>query len=217
LIDFYHCLEAQPELEAHTLALSLERFATGNYDMFAHKTNVNVKKRFVVYDIKDIGSQLKELGLQVCLNDIWNRMIANKRIGKRTWFYIDEFSLLTRTEYSIAFLQTVFKRARKFGGVPTGITQNIEDMLINPESRSIIENCDFVMMYGQSPIDRVALGNMYGISDAQMKYITNPDKGCGLLYTGKTIIPFEDKYPKETKTYELMSTSFEDKTAFSQT
>lgn len=217
LIDFYKCLETQPELEAHTLALSLERFATGNYDMFAHKTNVNVKKRFVVYDIKDIGSQLKELGLQVCLNDIWNRMIANKRIGKRTWFYIDEFSLLTRTEYSIAFLQTVFKRARKFGGVPTGITQNIEDMLLNPESRSIIENCDFVMMYGQSPIDRVALGNMYGISDAQMKYITNPDKGCGLLYTGKTIIPFEDKYPKDTKTYEMMSTSFEDKTAFSQT
>lgn len=210
LIDFYKCLLKQPEPEAQNIALALERYTEGSLDTFAHKTNVDVTKRFVVYDIKDIGTQLKEMGLQVCLNDIWNRMITNASLGKRTWFYIDEFYLLTQTDSSASFLQKIFKRARKWGGIPTGITQNVEDVLNRPEARSIITNCDFIMMLNQSPIDRVELGNLLGISQTQMAYITNADVGQGLIYTGNSIIPFVDKYPKDTESYKIMSTKFED-------
>lgn len=210
LVDFYNCLLEQPEPEAQNIALALERYATGNLSTFAHKTNVNTTKRFIVYDIKDIGTQLKEIGLQVCLNDIWNKTIANASRNKRTWFYIDEFYLLTQTDSSASFLQKVFKRARKWGGIPTGITQNVEDLLGRPEARGIINNCDFIMMLNQSPVDRIELGNLLGISQTQMSYITNADVGQGLLYTGSSIVPFIDKYPKDTKSYEVMSTKFED-------
>ena len=137
----YDVLLRQPEPEAKQIALALERYATGSLDTFAHTTNVDVKKRFVVYDIKDVGSGMKEMGLQICLNDIWNRTISNKqKYNKRTWFYIDEFYLLTQTDSSAKFLQEIFKRTRKWGGVPTGITQNVEDMLVSKEARSIIAN-----------------------------------------------------------------------------
>ena len=131
----YDVLLRQPEPEAKQIALALERYATGSLDTFAHTTNVDVKKRFVVYDIKDVGSGMKEMGLQICLNDIWNRTISNKqKYNKRTWFYIDEFYLLTQTDSSAKFLQEIFKRTRKWGGVPTGITQNVEDMLVSNEA-----------------------------------------------------------------------------------
>ena len=123
---------------------------------------------------------------------------------------IDEFYLLTQTDSSASFLQKVFKRARKWGGIPTGITQNVEDLLGRPEARGIINNCDFIMMLNQSPVDRIELGNLLGISQTQMSYITNADVGQGLLYTGSSIVPFIDKYPKDTKSYEVMSTKFED-------
>lgn len=212
--DFYETLRRQPEPEAQQIALDLERYTSGSFDAFAHKTNVNTSKRFVVYDIKDIGAQMKELGLQVCLNDIWNKIIANSKTGKSSWFYIDEFYLLTQTDSSARFLQEIFKRARKWGGIPTGITQNVEDMLSRPEARSVIENCDFVVMLKQAPIDRVQLGNMYGISTTQMSFIKDSDKGQGLIYTGKNIIPFNDKYPSDTESYRVMTTKLEEKTVF---
>lgn len=203
----YELLLKQPEPEAKQIALALERYTTGSLDTFAHRTNVNTKKRFVVYDIKDIGAGMKEMGLQICLNDIWNRTIANKqKYNKRTWFYIDEFYLLTQTDSSAKFLQEIFKRTRKWGGVPTGITQNVEDMLVSKEARSIIANCEFVMMLNQAPTDKQELAKMFNISPAQLSYITNADTGQGLIYTGKSIIPFIDKYPTNTKTYAAMST-----------
>lgn len=212
--EFYDVLMAQPELEAQQIALALEHYTKGSFDTFAHHTNVNTSKRFIVYDILEIGTQMKEMGLQVCLNDIWNKIIANSKQGKRSWFYIDEFYLLTQTDSSARFLQQIFKRARKWGGIPTGITQNVEDMLARPEARSIIENCDFIMMLKQSPIDRIELGNLLGISQTQMSFIKDAEKGQGLIYTGKTIVPFADKYPKDTESYRVMSTTIEDKTAF---
>ena len=191
--------------------MGLERYTTGSLDVFAHRTNVNINKRFVIYDIKDIGPGMKEMGLQICLNDIWNRTISNKlKHNKRTWFYIDEFYLLTQTDSSAKFLQEIFKRTRKWGGVPTGITQNVEDMLRSIEARSIISNCDFVMMLNQSPVDKQELAKMFNISPTQLSYITNADTGQGLIYTGKTIVPFIDKYPTNTKTYKAMSTKMED-------
>lgn len=207
----YELLLKQPEPEAKQIALALERYTTGSLDTFAHKTNVNAKKRFVIYDIKDIGTGMKEMGLQICLNDIWNRTISNKqKFNKRTWFYIDEFYLLTQTDSSAKFLQEIFKRTRKWGGVPTGITQNVEDMLVSKEARSIIANCEFVMMLNQAPTDKQELAKMFNISPTQLSYITNADTGQGLIYTGKTIVPFIDKYPTNTKTYAAMSTKMDD-------
>lgn len=206
LRDFYKTLLAQPEPEAKSIALALEIYCTGSLDTFAHHTNVNTNSRFVVYDIKDIGATMKEMGLQVCLNDIWNRMIENKRKGKRTWLYIDEFYLLTQTESSAKFLQQIWKRARKWGGIPTGITQNVEDLLASQAARGIINNCDFILLLNQSPLDRAELAHMLNISQNQLSYITNSDAGQGLLYTGKSIVPFIDKFPTNTELYKVMTT-----------
>ena len=206
----YDEILAQEEGEARTIALALERFVTGSLDTFAHKTNVNTHSRFIVYDIKDIGNGLKELGLQVCLNDVWNKTIANKKKGKRTWFYIDEFYLLTQTETSASFLQQIFKRARKWGGVPTGITQNVEDLLISPQARSMLSNSDFIMMLNQAPNDKQDLAKMFNISSKQLSYITNADAGQGLIYTGKSIVPFIDKFPTDTKSFAAMTSRMDD-------
>ena len=210
LNDFYELLLVQPEPEAQNIALALEIYCRGSLDTFAYKTNVKTNSRFVVYDIKDIGTGMKEMGLQVCLNDIWNKIIENKRKGKKTWFYIDEFYLLTQTESSARFLQQIWKRARKWGGVPTGITQNVEDLLASKEARGIINNCDFVYMLNQSPLDRQELCHMLNISPAQASYITNADAGQGLIYTGKFIVPFIDKFPSGNSLYKAMTTKPEE-------
>lgn len=212
LRDFYNLLRSQVEPEAQSIALALEIYVEG-LDTFAHKTNVDTKARFTVYDIKDIGSGMKEMGLQICLNDIWNKMISNKKKGKRTWFYIDEFYLLTQTDSSAKFLQQIWKRARKWGGIPTGITQNVEDMLASKEARTIISNSDFVLMLNQAPIDRAELAEMFNISPSQLTYITNSEAGHGLIYTGKTIIPFIDRFPTDTKLYKVMTTKFDETTS----
>lgn len=206
LVDFYELLLSQPEPEAQNLALSIELYCTGSYDTFAHRTNVNTRSRFVVYDIKDIGSGMKELGLQVCLDAIWNKMISNKKAGKRTWFYIDEFYLLTQTESSAKFLQQIYKRARKWSGIPTGITQNVGDLLESQIAVTILSNCDFILMLNQAPLDRQNLAELLNISPTQLTYVTNADSGQGLLYTGKTIVPFVDKFPSNTKLYKVMTT-----------
>lgn len=206
LVDFYNLLLTQPEIDANNIALALELYCKGSMDTFAYHSNVNTKSRLIVYDIKDIGTGLKEMGLQVCLNDCWNKIISNKKKGKRTWFYIDEFYLLTQTETSARFLQQIWKRARKWGGIPTGITQNVEDLLASKEARGIINNSNFILMLNQSPLDRAELGRMLNISPAQMSYITNSDAGQGLLYNGKTIVPFIDKFPKGNSLYNAMTT-----------
>jgi len=206
LKDFYELLLTQPEYESQSLALSLERFCIGSLDTFAHHTNVKKGNRFVVFDIKDIGEGMKELGLQVCLNTIWNQIIENKKYGKYTWFYLDEFYLLTQTHSSAVYLQQVYKRARKWWGIPTGITQNVGDLLESSEACAILNNCDFILMLNQSPIDKQKLAAMLNISPTQLSYITNSDPGQGLIYTGKSIVPFVDKFPVNTELYKVMTT-----------
>ena len=206
LQDFYDTLQAQQEWEAQSLALTLERFSVGSLDTFAHQTNVSRHNRLMVFDIKDIGVGMKELGLQVCLNTIWNQIIENHKIGRYTWFYIDEFYLLTQTASSATFLQQVYKRARKWHGIPTGITQNVGDLLASPQGEAILNNSPFVLMLNQSSIDKMKLANILNISPTQLSYITNSDPGRGLIYTGKTIVPFIDQFPTNTKLYKVMTT-----------
>lgn len=209
LMDFYDVLKAQPEKEAQGLALSFELYIKGNLNVFAHKTNVDVKNRVVSYDIKDLGKQLKTIGMLIVLDYVWNRITVNRAQGKRTWIYMDEIYLLFANEYSANFLYELYKRARKWGGVPTGITQNVEDLLRSETARSMLSNTDFVMMLNQATSDRVQLAKILGISDNLLNYVTNSESGQGLICCGGSIIPFRDRFTKN-KLYDLMTTKLEE-------
>ena len=206
LRDFYEEVKLQPEPEAHNLALALEKFVEGTQNSFAFRTNVNVNNRFTIYNIKDIGTGMKSIGLQVCLDNIWNKMIANYKKGKNTWLYCDEFHLLTQTEISAKYTQQIWRRARKWNGIPTGITQQVEDMMKTAEGRAIIGNSEFVMMLSMNAYGRAQMQQMYNLTDAEMEYITSSGSGHGLIYNGKDIIPFVDEFPKDTKLYNAMTT-----------
>lgn len=214
-VDFYNHMLAIPLAEAQNMALSMERYVKGSQDIFSHRTNVDTNNRFVVYDIKNIGSGLKELGLHICLNAIWNRMIENSKKGKKTWIFLDEFHLFLSTKTSAEYIQDLWKRGRKWYGIPTAITQNVEEILKSEYGRTILNCCGFVMMMNQSPMNLVQLSNIFNISQEEQKYINNAPSGQGLIWMtggtgnengGGTIIPFIDEFPADTKLYKLMST-----------
>lgn len=206
LLDFHEVLKDQPEVEAKNIALSMELYVTGSLGVFAQPTNIDIKNRLVVFDIKDLGKQLRTLGMLVVLDQIWNRITQNRAIGRRTWLYIDEIYLLFQNEYSANYLFELYKRARKWGGIPTGITQNVEDLLISDLARRMLSNSDYIMMLNQAPSDRAELAQLLNISNQQLGYVTNAPEGQGLLFSGTSIIPFVDKFPTDTKLYKMMTT-----------
>lgn len=210
LKGFYEVLKNQKEPEAEGLATALELYTVGNLSVFSKKTNVNINNRITCFDIKDLGKQLKSMGMLITLDAIWNRIVENRKKGKHTWIYIDEMYLLFNNEYSANFFYELYKRSRKYGGVVTGITQNVEDLLRSETARSMLANSDFVMMLNQAATDRSELERMFNISPAQLQYITNSDPGHGLLFTGGSIIPFIDDFPKDTKLYKMMTTKLEE-------
>ena len=207
LVDFYNTLESQNGVaEARSLSLAIEPYCVGQLNLFAQKTNVDVSNRLVVYDIKDIGTSLKALALQVCMQDIWNRTIENRARNKRTWSWFDEFHLIAQSETAMRFMQQFYKRARKWGGVPTGITQNVEDLLASQEARTLINNSEYLMLLNQSPLDREQLAALKNISRQMYKFIDNVPYGRGLICAGPHIIPFEDVYDTNGKAYAALST-----------
>ena len=208
--NLFDALLSQPQPEAQNLALIMETYTTGTFDTFAHRTNVDLSNRLIIYDIKNIGANLRELALKVCMNDIWNKMMENKRKNKWTWFYIDEFHLLLKNPSTASFLTTVWKRARKWQGVPTGITQDVGDLLNSSAAVPIINNSSFVYMLNQAMINREILAKILHLTENDMEFITNVDPGSGIIYTGKQSIPFTDKFPKNTKLYQVMSTKPKD-------
>ena len=207
LSNLYNALREQPEEEAQTLASVLEIYAQGSLATFAHRSNVETNKRFVVYNTNNLGTGMKSLGLHICLNDIWNKMIENKKNGYWTWIYIDEFYLLLQSDSAASFLMQIWKRARKWQGVPTGLMQNTEDLLRSADSRNIINNTSFVVMLSLPKLDRLNLSELLQIPESQLSYITNSQPGHGLIYNGKTILPFANEFPTNTELYKLMSTS----------
>lgn len=213
LTDFYNELLSQPTPEAQNIALALERYVKGALDIFSHHTTIQANNRFVVYDIKDIGPGLKELGLQICLDNIWNKMVENKEHHKRTWIYIDEFYLMMKKETSASYIAEIWKRARKWDGRPCAITQNVEDLLKSEDARTIINNCAMVMLLGQSPINRQQLARILNISSEEEKYIASARPGTGLLHIddNNDNIPFTDSFPKNTKLYKIMTTKPEER------
>ena len=205
LQDLYNCLRAQDEKEAQFLATALEIYVTGSLNVFNHRTNVDIDNRVVCYDIKELGKQLRQLGMLVVQDQVWNRVTRNREAGRTTRYYVDEFHLLLRGELA-SWSVEIWKRFRKWGGVPTGITQNVKDLLASPEIENILENSDYICMLNQAPGDRQILAKKLNISPHQLSYVTQANEGEGLLFYGNTILPFIDHFPKDTELYRVMTT-----------
>ena len=206
LEDLYEEIKKQPEQEAGRIASALELYVKGSLNVFNHHTNVDISNRIVCFDIKELGKQLKKLGMLVVQDQIWNRVTINRNEHKSTRYYCDEFHLLLKDEQTAAYSVEIWKRFRKWGGIPTGITQNVKDLLSSAEIENIFENSDYIYMLNQAQGDREILAKKLGISPQQLSYVTQSGAGEGLLFYGNIIISFIDRFPKDTKLYGLMTT-----------
>lgn len=206
LQDLYESLLAQEEKEARHVATALEIYVTGSLNLFNHRTNVDINNRFVCYDIKELGKQLKKIGMLVVQDQVWGRVTANRSAGKATRYYMDEFHLLLKEEQTAAYSVEIWKRFRKWGGIPTGITQNVKDLLSSREVQNIFENSDFIIMLNQASGDRQILASQLNISPHQLSYVTQSGEGEGLLFYGNVILPFVDHFPTDLELYRIMTT-----------
>ena len=206
LQDFYDELLRQKEPEAKEIALAIELFVNGSLNTFAKETNVDTNNRLICYDILSLGKQLQAIGMLVVLDSILNRITKNRTKGRNTFIFIDEIYLLFQHEYSANFLFTLWKRVRKYGAYATGITQNVEDMLQSHTARTMLANSELIIMLNQASTDRIELAKLLNISDLQMSYITNVNAGEGLIKIGSSLIPFVNRFPKDTELYKLMTT-----------
>ena len=205
LQDLYDELLAQPEAEAKRIAAALELYVSGSLNVFNHRSNVELSNRLVCFNIKELGKQLKQLGMLVIQDQVWNRVTVNRAQGRTTRYYVDEFHLLLKGELA-SWSVEIWKRFRKWGGIPTGITQNIKDLLASREVENIFENSDFIYMLNQASGDRQILAKQLNISPHQLSYVTHSGEGEGLLFYGNVILPFLDRFPKDSDLYRVMTT-----------
>ena len=208
--DLYNELLKQPEPEAARIAAALELYVSGSLNVFNHRTNVELSNRLVCFDIKQLGKQLKKLGMLIVQDQVWNRVTVNRAEKKATRYYMDEFHLLLKEEQTAAYSVEIWKRFRKWGGIPTAITQNVKDLLSSREVENIFENSDFVLMLNQAQGDRAILAKQLNISPQQMKYVTHTEAGEGLIFYGNVVLPFIDRFPTDTELYKVMTTKPEE-------
>lgn len=206
LKDLYNVLCEQKEKEGKKLATDIELYVHGSLNVFNHRTNIELDNRLISFNIKELGNQLKKIGMLVIQDQVWNKVSRNRGIGKSTRYYIDELHLLLKDEQTAGYTVEMWKRFRKWGGIPTGLTQNVKDMLRSQEIENIFDNTDFVALLNQAPGDAEILAKKLKISPLQLRYITNSIEGAGLICFGKTIVPFVDKFPKDTILYQKMTT-----------
>ena len=206
LEDLYSVLMKQEEKEAHHVATALEIYVKGSLNLFNHRTNADISNRLVCYDIKELGKQLKKLGMLIVQDQVWGRVTANRSSGKSTRYYMDEFHLLLKEEQTASYSVEIWKRFRKWGGIPTGITQNVKDLLSSREVENIFENSDFIYMLNQASGDRAILARQLNISPHQLSYVTHSGEGEGLLFYGNVILPFVDHFPTDLELYQIMTT-----------
>ena len=206
LEDLYNELLKQDEAEAKHVATALEIYVTGSLNVFNHRTNVDITNRLVCYDIKDLGKQLKKIGMLVVQDQVWGRVTENRSQGKSTRYYMDEMHLLLREDQTAAYTVEIWKRFRKWGGIPTGITQNVKDLLASKEVENIFENSDFIYMLNQAVGDRQILAKQLNISPHQLSYVTHSGAGEGLIFYGNVILPFVDRFPTDIELYRIMTT-----------
>ena len=213
LEDLYNELRRQEEKEAQYIATALEIYVTGSLNVFNHRTNINIENRIVSFDIKELGKQLKKIGMLIVQDAVWNRVTVNREAHKSTRYYIDEMHLLLREEQTAAYTVEIWKRFRKWGGIPTGITQNVKDLLSSREVENIFENSDYIYMLNQANGDRQILAKQLNISTHQLSYVTHSGEGEGLLFYGNIILPFIDRFPKDTELYRIMTTKPQEQAA----
>ena len=206
LEDLYNALLIQDEPEAKHVATALEIYVHGSLNVFNHRTNVELTNRLVCYDIKDLGKQLKKIGMLVVQDQVWGRVTENRSQGRSTRYYMDEMHLLLREDQTATYTVEIWKRFRKWGGIPTGITQNVKDLLASKEVENIFENSDFIYMLNQAVGDRQILAKQLNISPHQLSYVTHSGEGEGLLFYGNVILPFVDRFPTDTELYRIMTT-----------
>lgn len=211
LEDLYNELRKQEEKEAQYIATALEIYVTGSLNVFNHRTNVDIRSRVVSYDIKELGKQLKKIGMLIVQDQVWNRVTVNREAHRATRYYIDEMHLLLKEEQTAAYTVEIWKRFRKWGGIPTGITQNVKDLLSSREIENIFENSDYIYMLNQASGDRQILAKQLNISPHQLSYVTQSGEGEGLIFYGSTILPFTDRFPKYTELYSIMTTKPQEK------
>ena len=212
LEDLYNELRRQEEKEAQYIATALEIYVSGSLNVFNHRTNINIENRIVSFDIKELGKQLKKIGMLIVQDAVWNRVTINREAHKSTRYYIDEMHLLLREEQTAAYTVEIWKRFRKWGGIPTGITQNVKDLLSSREVENIFENSDFILMLNQASGDRQILAKQLNISAHQLSYVTHSGEGEGLLFYGNVILPFVDRFPRG-ELYDLLTTKPQEQTA----
>ncbi len=206
LEDLYNALRGQEEKEAQYIATALEIYVSGSLNVFNHRSNINIDNRIVSFDIKELGKQLKKIGMLIVQDAVWNRVTVNREAKKSTRYYADEFHLLLKEEQTAAYMVEIWKRFRKWGGIPTGITQNVKDLLASKEIENIMENSDYLYMLNQAAGDRQILAQKLNISPHQLSYVTHSGEGEGLLFYGSVILPFVDRFPKDTELYRIMTT-----------
>lgn len=206
LQDLWELLKQQPEAEAKNLATALELYVVGSLNVFNNRTNIDVHNRLVCFDIKELGKELKKIGMLIVQDAVWNRVSLNRDKGISTNYYVDEIHLLLKEKQTASYMVEIWKRFRKWGGIPTGITQNCKDLLASAEIQNIFENSDFVLMLNQASGDREILAKALNISSHQLSYVTNSNEGEGLLFFGDTVIPFVDKFPADLELYRIMTT-----------
>lgn len=206
LVEWVFVLSQQSEQEAKDLALDMELYVEGSLDIFSHKTTIKTDSHFLIYNVKKLGDELKQIALMVIFDQIWNRVVKNQKLGRKTWIYFDEMQLLLLDKYASDFFFKLWSRVRKYGATPTGITQNVETLLLDANGRRIIANSEFMILLKQAKNDREELVHMLGLSKELEKYLVNPEKGAGLIKAGSIVVPFKNKIPHQTKLFDIMST-----------
>ena len=208
LEDLYNMLREQKEDEAQRIATALEIYVTGSLNVFNNRTNIDLTARIVCFDIRELGKSLRKIAMLIVQDQVWNRVTVNRfeKGGRATRYYIDEFHLLFKDPQTASYSAEIWKRFRKWGGIPTGITQNVKELLLSEEIENIFDNSDFIYMLNQAPGDRQRLAKQLNISPHQLSYVTNSNEGEGLIYFGNVIIPFTDQFPRDTELYRIMTT-----------
>ena len=210
--DLRDMLDASGEPAGHQLAVALDAYVTGSLSGFNGQTNVDLTNRLTVFDVQDLTGELRTFGMMVIIDQIWLRVRANQRGGRRTWLYVDEFHRFFGNQYSSAQFKDLYKRARKYGLGVTGITQNVEELLDDEDARLMLSNSDTLMLLAQTPTDADALCDLLHLSSEQRNYFTGVQPGCGLLKTAGAVVPFDARIDESSALYDLYSTSFDDGT-----
>ncbi len=210
LQDLYEQIVNYGGKQAKHVADCMTIYVTGSLNVFNNRTNVDIQNRVVCFETRELGNALKEFGMLVVQDQIWNRVSRNRSEKKSTRYYIDEMHLLLGREQTANYTVEIWKRFRKWGGIPTGLTQNVKDFLGSPQIANIFENSDFIYLLNQAGGDREILAKQLNISPHQLSYVTNSNAGEGLIIFGNVIIPFIDRFPKDTKLYQMMTTKLEE-------